>query len=170
VRCVRENINVDRPTWEQVQKVLDGLGPEGMSGDETDRQQSSGFSRRSRTKKLRRVVLPWRNPAITELFSSLETYEGAVREECFMSTRGNRPLERLDEMAEPTTTPAKPIRRLPRNWYKNDWYRSLTHAAKLLLSPRQTCPIPDLVCMLAFHIIFASHSLNSSGILYESQT
>jgi hypothetical protein len=51
-RTVRENKEKDPIVWKQIGDILERLGVEGMSGDETDVP-----SRRKKT--LRRVALPW---------------------------------------------------------------------------------------------------------------
>ena len=115
MRVVQENFIKDATTWGQIDFILGALGPEGMSGDESDWSGCKGRPQGFRTKTLKRVELLWRNPAIAELLSSVDTYEGVVREECFMNPQGNRPLHRHTVIARET----KPVRGLPRNLYKD---------------------------------------------------
>jgi hypothetical protein len=142
MRVVRENCIKDATTWGQVDFILGALGPEGMSGDESDWSGCKGRPQGFRTKTLKHMELPWRNPAIAELLSSVDTYEGVVREECFINPRGNRPLNRCDVVIARKT---KPVRGLPRNLYKDEWFRGLTLAAKECMDCRKNIPIPHLV-------------------------
>jgi hypothetical protein len=48
--------------WQAIQDVLDELGPQGMSGDETDLEAST-----CDIKKTTKLKLPWISEAITNL-------------------------------------------------------------------------------------------------------
>lgn len=123
--------------WGKVKQTLDLLGPQGMSGDETDTAQSVGI------KKVVRLTLPWLDPGITSLWNAVDTYENAVSEECIMTVRGNKHLERVGTARIAKKT--NPLPNLPRNWYSNEWYRTLSPSAKMKLGARPHLDVPTLV-------------------------
>ncbi|KAF9236805.1 hypothetical protein BU15DRAFT_63733 [Melanogaster broomeanus] len=128
-KIVMQNRSRDPEKWDAIHKIIDRLGVEGMSGDETD---SPPFSR---PKVLQCLELPWINPGISCLFKSMETYESALRTENMLEQIGNSSLKRHWEAGrkevKSTTIPG-----LPRNWF-NHW-------ACLMLSVRKDVDIPAL--------------------------
>lgn len=140
IRTYNENNHRDADVWEQFQCVMEKLGPQGMSGDETDPQSNN----RS-TKNLIKLSLSWLHPDISQLMAAADTYRGAVHDECMVITkRGNPGLPRSSQASRnPSTTAA--IKKLPRNWYDDTWYRRLTRAEKARLNAQADYPIPVLV-------------------------
>jgi hypothetical protein len=113
-----------------------------MSGEETD-EETTG-----REKQLVRAPILWICSEATDLFHTMDTWKSAVNDEGFMAPRGNRPLPRLLKSKGPVEGTA--TKRLPRNWYNETWYRSLSDPKKALLNPTPNRPIPSLVSLIYF--------------------
>lgn len=128
-----------------------------MSGDETDSPSQS------RNKTLRRIALPWINPAITTLFEAVDTYEKAVADECLMSAAGNKPIPRI-YIATKTDHNNPPVRKLPRNWYNDDWYKTRTTAYRSFLEASSAVPIPCLVSICDSDVVFQCSSSQRQNI------
>ena len=65
-KIASRNRSRDPEKWDAVHKIIDTLGVEGMSGDETDCPPAA------KPKALRRLELPWINPGISRLFQSVD--------------------------------------------------------------------------------------------------
>jgi hypothetical protein len=115
------------------------LGPEGMSGDETDHDAST-----RNVKKLSKLQLPWISEEVTSLLHNIDSYDAAILDECIAVTkRGNKPLPKSGSVKQAKQSKAAP--KLPRNWYNADWYRSLSPAEKARLRVAKSYAIPYLV-------------------------
>ena len=135
-----ENNHRNSDIWDKFQYVIERIGPQGMSGDETD-SQSNNLS----TKKLVKLSLPWINPDISRLMAAADTYRDAVHDECMVITkRGNPGLPRTLQTSR-NLSAATAIRALPRNWYGNTWYWRLTRAEKARLNAQDDVDVPVLV-------------------------
>ena len=108
-----------------------------MSGDETEEESST------REKHLARVPVQWIHPDLTDLFHAMDTWKTAVDNEGFMAPRGNRPILRLPISKTPVVGVA--TKKLPRNWYNDTWFKSLSDPKKSLLNAGPSRPIPSLV-------------------------
>lgn len=118
---------------------MDILGPEGMSGDETDHDASTRH-----VKKLSKLQLPWISKEVTSLLRNIDSYDDAILDECIAVTkRGNKPLPKSGSVKQAKNSKAVP--KLPRNWYNVDWYRSLSPAEKARLCVAKNYTIPYLV-------------------------
>ena len=113
-----------------------------MSGEETD-EETTGWE-----KQLVRVPILWIHSKLTDLFHTMDTWKSAVNDESFMTPRGNRPLPQLLKSKAPVEGTA--TKRLPRSWYNETWYRSLSDPKKALLNPTSNRPIPSLVSLIYF--------------------
>jgi hypothetical protein len=122
--------------------VVDAIGPDGMSGEETD----DGYS--GREKGLVRVPVRWVNPQLMELCHAVDTWRFSINEESFSTPRGNRPLPQLPKSKEPEV--GKVTKGLPRNWYDDTWYKSQSDPKKLQLKTAPPRPIPSLVSSICF--------------------
>ncbi|KAI9573727.1 hypothetical protein HD554DRAFT_2035461 [Boletus coccyginus] len=131
------NHSQDPETWDAIRKIIDKLGVEGMSGDETDCPPAS------KPRVLWCLELPWINPAIFRLFLSVETYESAHRIENMLEQVGNLLLKRCWEAGRKEVK-STPIPELPRNWYDDDWFKGLAAGAHSVLSVRKYIAIPSL--------------------------
>ena len=121
-----------------ISKIIERLGVEGMSGDETD-APSSIF-----TKSVRHVEIPWLSPHISELFRAVDSYEPSVREENMRSHLGNTSLLRHYESCKKNAR-AKAISSLPRNWYDDGWVRALSAGERAFLFALADVELPSLV-------------------------
>ena len=137
-KIASRNRSRDPEKWDAVHKIIDTLGVEGMSGDETDCPPAA------KPKALRRLELPWINPGISHLFQSVETYESAHRMENMLEQVGNSSLKCCWEAGRKKGK-STPIPGLPHNWYNDDWFKGLTAGARLMLSVRKDIAIPSLV-------------------------
>ena len=131
---LQDNPNV----WSKVKLIHEILGQGGMSSDETD-----GEYARHTDKKVRRVTLPWRNPALVALYQSVDSYEDAHA--LHLTEQGNHSLHRRFEARASTSSKRKPITQLPKNFYNQDWLKSLTRAQRSSLRLKQMLEIPALV-------------------------
>ncbi|KAH7904677.1 hypothetical protein BJ138DRAFT_1119181 [Hygrophoropsis aurantiaca] len=138
-RIVRENLDKDPEVWNRINVLLTRLDVGGMSGDETDSPISIS------PKRVRRVNLPWRSHAISQLFNAVESYEGAARAECLAAAIGNHRFAReFASLKEDQNS--KPLFRLPRNWYNDQWVQSMSSSTQQLcgLDTTEVVEIPTL--------------------------
>jgi hypothetical protein len=98
--------------WQAIQDVLDELGPQGMSGDETDLEAST-----CDIKKTTKLKLPWISEAITNLWCAVDTYTNAIDSECLMVRHmsGNLGLSKSGASKEAENSP------VPKNRYNESW-------------------------------------------------
>ncbi|KAI9455309.1 hypothetical protein HD554DRAFT_2178513 [Boletus coccyginus] len=153
-KIVLENRSRDPETWDAIHKIIIQLDVEGMSGDETD--SSPKFT----PKVLRRLELPWINPAVSQLFRAVESYESALRQENMTEQIGNSSLERRWEVARKDTK-SRPVAGLPRNWYNDSWFQALTTGARSMLASSKDVSIPILT---PFKSGSAGSSVGSSAV------
>lgn len=137
-KTVKENMHRDLELWAKIGKVLKKIGRQGMSGDETDSQPH-------RIKEMRRMRHPWLNPRITDLWVAVDSYQHAVDEELLVKKRdrrGNPGLPRLEGLRVQSSAGA--LKSLPKNWYADDWWRTLPEGAQLAFAPAKQVDIPAL--------------------------
>lgn len=120
--------------WGEVEDILDRLGHEGISSDETDGD--------TQPKRLRRVARGWLNPAVSEMWRDIEKYE-LSNPRSRRSQRGNRPLLRI--FMSQTTNLQKPVKELPMNYYDSLWWKSLSEPEQAMLNPGPPEAIPKIV-------------------------
>lgn len=138
LRIIQENKHRDPILWCRIEKVLTTIGIQGMSGDETDATPR-------RIKEMRRLKHPWLNPGITELWVALDSYEDAINDELLIKIRhrrGNVGLPRTNGIRQDSSIAAP--RRLPRNWYADDWWRTLTEGAQRAVAAKESIGIPTM--------------------------
>ncbi|KAF8834053.1 hypothetical protein BDN67DRAFT_1016910 [Paxillus ammoniavirescens] len=127
----------DPGTWDDIRRIIDRLDIEGISGNKTDTALGA------QPKVVRRVVLPWLSPFISELFDCVESYNTALHEERMTVHTGNSSLERMFEPRH-MDTKAVALDRLPRNWYDEEWYKARSASGRTMLSVCKDVPIPTL--------------------------
>lgn len=139
-KIVDQNKHRNPAIWSNVGTVLNKLGIQGMSGDETDTEAH-------RSKKMRCMKHSWLNPKITELWVALDSYQHAVMEELLVkirNRRGNPGLPRSDTRVRlDSDVPAPKF--LPRNWYADDWWIQLNEGAQLAIAAEDPVDIPTLM-------------------------
>ncbi|KIK76586.1 hypothetical protein PAXRUDRAFT_18090 [Paxillus rubicundulus Ve08.2h10] len=143
-RIIDENCSRDPDTWDDIRQIIDCLDIEGISGNETDTAPGT------QPKVIRRMVLPWLSPFISELFDCVESYNTALHEECMTVHTGNSSLERMFEPHH-TDTKAVALDQLPRNWYDEEWYKAHSVSGRTMLSAHKDVPIPTLHQYAAYH-------------------
>jgi hypothetical protein len=146
VDIVTLNRDSNPETWTRIHKVLLELDIDGMSSDESEDEEPRPRRSDRDLKKVRRVSIEWLNPKFSALWASVETYEN-VPFDAILQRRGNAALSR-ELVARRVNKNRVPIIGLPRNWYDDDWYRSLQGFQQKKLCSRADEPIPDLVCDL----------------------
>lgn len=137
-KTIKENMHRDLELWTRIGKVLKKIGRQGMSGDETDSQPY-------RIKEMRRMRHPWMSPKITDLWVAVDSYQYAVDEELLIKKRdrrGNPGLPRLDGSRIESSVGAPKF--LPKNWYAENWWRTLPEGAQLAFAPEKAADIPVL--------------------------
>ncbi|KAG6372577.1 hypothetical protein JVT61DRAFT_7690 [Boletus reticuloceps] len=136
-RIAQQNRFRKPETWEEVSKVIDRLGVEGMSGDETD--SPPGVY----PKAVRRIETPWINSRISQLLQAVDSYESSLREENMLSPLGNAPFLRHYE-SRTKNMRAKAIHSLPKNWYDELWFRGLSSGERDFLFVVADVELPAL--------------------------
>jgi hypothetical protein len=133
----------DSQNWDTIFKIINRLGAEGMSGDETD--TPTGVY----PKAVRHIEIPWISPRISQLFEAVDSYESSLRVETMRSHVGNAPLHRHYEPRSKNIR-AKVIPHLPRNWYDDAWFKGLLAGQRTVLSVIADVEIPTLVSAIFF--------------------
>jgi hypothetical protein len=122
--------------FNQVDDVLDTLGLENMSSDETDTEDSSPYSK----KRVRRIELPWLHEKIIALKRSLEKLDHSRRYS--KEKRGNHSCIRISSSTKIDTRPAPSG--LPINWYNPTWLKGLSDLERQMLEPKPEREIPAI--------------------------
>lgn len=117
------------------------VGADGMSGEETDDEASSGGQ-----KCLARVPIKWIDSELAQVFRNIDTWTSLTKEEGFTTSRGHRALQRTMNV-KPADPTAIAVGGLPWNWYDQIWYRSLSDGKKAILNVQAMRPVPTLVCI-----------------------
>jgi hypothetical protein len=144
VQIAQLNRDSDPETWSRIKKVLDVLDIDGMSSDESEGELPRPRRSDRDLKKVRRVAIQWLNPQFSELWASVETYDN-IPCDAILHRRGNAALSR-ERVSRRVDNKRPVIIGLPRNWYRDDWYRSLQGFQQKKLFSQPDEPIPDLVC------------------------
>lgn len=119
-----------------------------MSGEETD-DSSNTVNTVNRLWEKRLLVRSarWLNSDIRRLFEIIDTYETALDDRGFYSTRGPVPYVRVKGPPEQCRVIPRgtKIAGLPRNWYDDSWYRTQNEGEQILLGAIEGCALPILV-------------------------
>ena len=124
--------------WDAISRIIDCLGVEGMSGDETDTPTEVY------PKIVRQVEILWISPHISQLFQAVNSYEPALQEGNMCSRLGNAPLPHHYEPCMKNTL-SRPIPNLPCNWYSDTWFRGLFAGQRVALLVLADGELPTLV-------------------------
>jgi len=105
--------------WEWLLQVIQKLGVDGMSSEDTD--NSNGIETIYRVR-----ILPWRRRIDRELaiIDGKRLHAGDIYHE-----QGAKPSKHLRSLSAPHSR-QKPVCKLPRVLYDNDWYEGLTDPMK----------------------------------------
>jgi len=125
--------------------MVEALDAAGMSGEETETDSTTRAAKRMVVLKI-----PWLSPDVTKLLHSVDTYATAIDDECFKkSKRGNPGYAKSTKTGDSKSCPA--VRKLPSNWYNQDWYGGLSDAqrASLLTFPERALP-----CLVSVFVAF----------------
>lgn len=131
------NFDKNPEAWKRVELLLDALGTRGTSDDETD-DDLEHANPDSRFKTLRRVDMGFLNPAVADIWASVESYPSSLH-----PSRGNRSFKRIPQ-AKKISKIRVPLPGLPINYYNPEWLEnSPSHFRKHLSAE---VPLPVLVC------------------------
>ncbi|KAH9012576.1 hypothetical protein EDB85DRAFT_1900244 [Lactarius pseudohatsudake] len=122
--------------WNNVALLLDALGTLGTSDDETD-NDSEHLNPDRRFKSVRRVNIGFLNPAIAQIWASVESYPTSLR-----PSRGNRAFKRISK-AKSTSKNRMPLSGLPVNFYDPQWLKA--SPSRFQRGVKAEVPLPILV-------------------------
>lgn len=109
-----------------------------MSSDESENEGV--------VKKTRRVRKGWVSPEVSRVWQEVERYHQSIKPE---NKRGNMGLERA--FAHHRTNVHRIVAGLPKNYYDNLWWQSLTASEQDNLDPQPPKPLPDCnVCVAIY--------------------
>jgi len=117
--------NGDAEGWKWVANLLNALGSEGMSSDESDKEPSAGAFLRAKT-------LPWRRRAITDYMAAIDRLRYSSEE---FSNKGTKPQVRI---REPPKGSIRILRRLPRPLYNQEWLNKQSPKVQRVLEVDET--------------------------------
>ena len=128
--------------------VIRQIKTDAMSGGETDDDSEAAQGSRTNEKAIIRVPVRWLNPQVVEMLHTVDTWMQFEEDESLAKgededRRGNRPLKKT-----PGDKPAvvgKVTPALPRNWYEDVWFKSLSPGKQATLAVKPNKPIPNPV-------------------------
>jgi|ERR1700720_657143 len=107
------NEDNDLEVWKWFTSILEYLGPDGMSSDESSME---GVETVYRVKRL-----PWR----CDIAGYMDIIDSQRHKDSdIFSAQGTKPVKRVRGTANPQST-HKAVRQLPRSFYDGDWYNGL---------------------------------------------
>ena len=118
-----------------------------MSGRETDDKTEAAQG--SCNKAIVCVPVHWLNPQVVEMFHTVNTWMQFEEDESLAKDEdedchGNRPLKKA--LGDKAAVVGKITPALPRNWYEDVWFKSLSPGKQATLTVKANKPIPNLVC------------------------
>lgn len=141
-------------TWQSAKEVVETLKVDGVSGDETESEDS--FGRKIR----RRLRRPWLSNQISSLMEVIDSYSMEARDLVGMRKKGNVGSIRLT--AATNNDERTYLVNLPVNFYDVDWFRSLDEYEKAELNAQPAKHIPTIVChVLTFSCCLIHRSIGS---------
>ncbi|TDL19987.1 hypothetical protein BD410DRAFT_791361 [Rickenella mellea] len=104
--------------------ALESLGPDGMSGDESETHSSKRGSGEGDDKRYIIIQQPWRSPNVTEWLRPLDLVHLSSRFDSMgNATRGKWPRRRVPSRR--VNNDSRPVPGLPRAFYNPDWLATL---------------------------------------------
>jgi len=143
--------------WNNVDLLLDALGPRGTSDDETD-DDLDNRNPDPRFKSVRRVDMGFLNPAIAKIWASVESYPSSL-----CPSRGNRAFKRSSQ-AKTINKNRTPLPGLPINFYDPQWLQA--SPSRFQRSAKAEFPLPVLVSCGVF-VISARHRVSHCHPRYQ---
>lgn len=138
-QIAKERRHLDPPFWDRTAEVIEYLGAQGMSSDETV-QEARGMN----PKVVRRIPKPWLHTDVSSLLAAIDEQGSVVT-----PSRGGKTVLRLrapDSRAGVTMrSESAPVCKLPANYYDEMWWRSLSNGQQLSIQRRPGQPLPDAV-------------------------
>jgi hypothetical protein len=132
VNRARHDESPDLGAWEWLKTVIETLGRDGMSSDESEVEDESSYPKFRIEYMTKRM--PWRKDISSEL-QILDEERWRDRE--IVRRRGAKPAPRLRTRNAPKTTRLPPSN-LPRAFYNDRWYARLTREEKRDLTTSTT--------------------------------
>jgi len=129
------NHHRDPKVWEGVGVLLDALATRGTSDDETD-DECKHLNRDGHFKTVRHIDMGYLNPAIAQIWKSVETYPLSLRPSC-----GNHSFKHL--ATAHFDNKRMPIPGLPMNFYDPQWLERAP--ARFQKQVTAVYPLPVLV-------------------------
>jgi hypothetical protein len=118
--------------WAAIARISLRLGTDGVSSDETDEDIG--------VKSVRRIRKGWLSQDISNVWRVVEAYhQERTKGE---NRRGNKPL--LRDPVSLHNSFHLPVKGLPRNYYDDIWYQSLTPSELRALHARASDVLPDV--------------------------
>jgi hypothetical protein len=121
--------------------IHEALGKDGMSSDETDREDSGVV--RGPTMRVRRIRRHWVNEELSSLWKAVDSYYNPLKPSGAPKS-GTKPVPRIYASLR-TNHIREPPNGLPRNFYDDMYWASLTAVRRRQLRPAPSVPIPKLV-------------------------
>lgn len=137
--------------WEQVNSILDVLGPEGMSTDESDGNGGPPYTRKEST---------WRAYPLNRLLRALDTHTDHMHANG-KYLPGNKPRVRLEPSLEAPAGDSFPPSNLPSNLIDPGFLAHLPHGARarMIKARRTEIPIPELIRRLVNYLFIREVSV-----------
>jgi len=132
--------------WDDIGAVLEMVGYEGMSSDETETEAT-----RTTAKVVRRREKPWRDPSLSRMWEAIEDYDRRKKKEENRNTKsGNQGFGRLPCIETRPASTSAPVRGLPKNFYRTTWWLSQHSHIRDGLQSKPERPLPDYArCVLS---------------------
>lgn len=127
-----EPIEESTPAWQDHLDIVETLGVEGQSSDETDDEDPNVYNVR---------ILPWRNKELVRKVSMNDQAKNTTN--AYGNQRsGNRPRVRK-RRRDARPSQRKPPRGKPLNYYNQEWYKKLTSGQRQALGALPERPFLD---------------------------
>ena len=119
-----------------------------MSGGETDDDSMAAQGSRTNEKAIICVPFHWLNPQVAEMLHTVDMWMQFEEDELLAKgededRRRNRPLKKTPGDKPEVVGKVTPA--LPRNWYEDVWFKSLSPGKQATLAVKSNKPIPNPV-------------------------
>ena len=119
---------LDLPAWQWLLKVVDTLGVDGASSEESDCEES--IRTIYRTKKM-----PWRRRDLSDVLSIVD--DERLIDKTIYHSQGSKPVPRQRERNRGPESRRPPPSNLPLAFYDDAWFNSLDEASKREVDPNE---------------------------------